>query len=378
MPDRREFLAMAAAMGFMPFPALAETAGSAPDSLNGLGAAKGMGFGSCLGGTGGRRTSSFGDPRMRALMIEQCGILVPENELKWQALRPDAKTFDFGGADKLISFAVKNGMRVRGHTLLWQKMERFPEWLKTHDFGPNPVKEAERLLGEHVATVCGHYGTTIFTYDVVNETIDEKTGEMRETVLTKAMGPSLIDYMFQAAHAAAPGAKLVYNDYMSWGAGSALHRAGVLRLLERLKKNNVPIDVLGVQSHIGADINGGFAISSADRIEWRHFLDEVTGMGLDLAITEFDVNDRYLPADTATRDGDVAALGRDYLDMMMSYRQLQYVMAWGLVDRYSWLQENTPRKDGLSKRPTPYDDDYKPKPLRGAIADAFRAAPSRA
>jgi endo-1,4-beta-xylanase len=63
---------------------------------------------------------------------------------------------------------------------------------------------------------------------------------------------------------------------------------------------------------------------------------------------------------------------------MLSYRQLRYVMAWGLVDKYSWLRDRLPRADGLPKRPLPYDDDYKPKPLRAAIADAFRAAPARA
>jgi GH35 family endo-1,4-beta-xylanase len=35
--------------------------------------------------------------------------------------------------------------------------------------------------------------------------------------------------------------------------------------------------------------------------EWRKFLDEASGMGLDLLITEFDVNDRKLPADIVKR-----------------------------------------------------------------------------
>jgi endo-1,4-beta-xylanase len=52
-------------------------------------------------------------------------------------------------------------------------------------------------------------------------------------------------------------------------------------------------------------------------------------------------------------------------------------MAWGLVDKYSWLRDRWPRADGLLKRPNPYDDTYQPKKLRGAIADAFRDAPAR-
>lgn len=383
MPDfsRRQLLAFSAAAGLAPLaplPAFAAIAGSARGSLNGLAAAKGMGFGSCLGGSHDARGSSFDDPKMRALMIAQCGILVPENELKWQALRPSATSFNFAAADRLVDFATQNGMRVRGHTLFWNKIQYFPQWLATYDFGPKPIATAEKLLKRHVDTVCGRYGARIFSYDVVNEGIDEKTGELRLTPMAKAMGPDFIEFMFRTAHAAAPHAKLVYNDYMSWGANNALHRTGVLKLLERLKKKNVPVDALGVQSHIGAGPDGNFTIAKADEIAWRDFLDEVTGMGLDLVITEFDVNDRYLPAPIATRDADVAALGRAYLDMMLSYKQLRYVMAWGLVDKYSWLQETTARKDGLPKRSTPYDDNFQPKLLRNAIADAFRAAPMRA
>jgi len=53
------------------------------------------------------------------------------------------------------------------------------------------------------------------------------------------------------------------------------------------------------------------------------------------------------------------------------------VMAWGMMDHYSWLQGRLPRADGRLKRGSPYDDNYQPKRLRTAIADAFNAAPMR-
>jgi len=55
------------------------------------------------------------------------------------------------------------------------------------------------------------------------------------------------------------------------------------------------------------------------------------------------------------------------------------VMAWGLTDKYSWLRGEQwwPRKDGLAKRPCPFDADCRPKPLAAAIAGAFRNAPQR-
>jgi endo-1,4-beta-xylanase len=73
----------------------------------------------------------------------------------------------------------------------------------------------------------------------------------------------------------------------------------------------------------------------------------------------------------------VAALGRAFLDLTLDFRQVNAVLAWGLADNHTWLQGRTPRADGLPKRPTPYDNRYQPKPLREAIAAAFRAAPDR-
>ncbi|HEY4941715.1 MAG TPA: endo-1,4-beta-xylanase [Rhizomicrobium sp.] len=384
--SRREVLAAAAAGAALAgFPALADDA--APDSLNALAAAKGLRFGSCMGtgpsgaprpaGVSGQRANQFDDPELRAIFVRECGILVPENELKWYALRPSATEFDFERADKLMAFAANNALLVRGHTLLWNRDEWMPAWVRTYDFGTRPGTEAERLLTGHITTVCKRY-PQIFSWDVVNETINPDTGGMTESVFTKYIGPEVIDIAFHAARAAVPKAQLVYNDYMSWGPGNAKHRDGVIALLERLKKNGVPVEALGVQAHIGPGASATTPTLTADgETEWRKFLDAATGLGLDLVITEFDEGDQNLPADIALRDRAVADLARRYLDVMLSYSQLRYVMAWGLVDKYSWLRDRWPRADGLPKRPSLYDDDYRAKPIRAAVADAFRVAPAR-
>ena len=359
-------------------------AATGPDSLDALAKAKGFtGFGSCMGGGAEDLASSFNDQGVRGIHQRECGILVCENETKWVALRPDPKEFTFYLADRMVDWAHDNNTLMRGHTLLWQKTQYFPKWLQNYDFGTRPASEAERLLHDHITTVCTHFGTRIFTYDVVNETVDEKTGELRETAFTKYLGPEAIDICFDAAHRAAPHAKLVYNDYMGWGAGSAKHRDGVLKLLARLKANKVPVDVLGVQSHIGPGTNpesqGPNTFNATDQAAWKQFLDAVSAMGLRLAITEFDVSERGTPSDIPERDRQIADLARRYLDFMFAYRNLDYVMAWGMMDHYSWLQNfSGKRPDGMLKRPSPFDDNYQPKPLRQAIAAAFRNAPARA
>jgi endo-1,4-beta-xylanase len=161
--------------------------------------------------------------------------------------------------------------------------------------------------------------------------------------------------------------------------GSAKHRAGVLQLLGELKKRGTPIDALGLQSHIGSWDESSDR-GKQDLLEWRKFLDEVSGMGYGLLITELDVNDRRLPADIATRDAGVAAATRDYLDVCLSFPRLRDILVWGMSDNISWLQtwDEAPRKDGQPMRPCPYDAQLQAKPMRQAIADAIQAAPARA
>ncbi|MBO9623790.1 MAG: endo-1,4-beta-xylanase [Sphingomonas sp.] len=374
---RREMLASAAALAAAP----AAFAQGAPPSINALARAKGMRFGSCVAWSpAGADRGSFANPAYAALLERDCGILVPENEFKWQALRPDAKHFDVARFADLLDYAEAKGMAMRGHTLLWHKTQYFPKWLNSHDFGSSPRASAEKLLGDHIATLCRLYGDRIASLDVVNETIDEKTGAQRESALSRAFGSAdaMVDHAFHAARAGAPKAQLVYNDYMSWEPGNETHRAGVLRLLEGFRKRGVPVDALGVQSHIGLYGDGSVAQTVARQEKpWRAFLDAVTGMGYKLVITELDVNDKALTGDLSTRDRAVADYAGAYLDIMFAYPQLRDVLVWGMSDKYNWLQGFSKRADGAPLRPSPYDAGFRPKPLHAAIARSFAAAPAR-
>jgi len=372
---RREILASAATCAIAT-PALA----TAPVSLNALAKAKGMRFGSCFAWSlPGADAGSFANPNYAALLERDCGILVPENEFKWQRLRPDPVKFDVTRFADMLDYAEARGMAMRGHTLLWHKSQFFPKWLNEYDFGASPRARGEHLLTDHIRTLCRLYGNRIVSFDVVNETIDEKTGLPRETSLSKAFGDAdaVVDLAFHAAREHAPKAQLVYNDYMSWEPGNEKHRAGVLRLLEGFRKRNVPVDALGVQSHIGvygSDVRGAMRRQEG---EWRAFLDAVVAMDYKLLITEFDVNDRQLPGNASIRDAAVAAYADAYLEIMFAYPQLGDVLVWGMCDKYGWLNGFSPRADRSYQRATPYDDEFRPKPLHDVLSRRFAAAAVR-
>ncbi|WP_076073137.1 endo-1,4-beta-xylanase [Sphingomonas montana] len=353
---------------------------AAPAGLHAAATARGLRVGSCFAwGAPGDDRGSFANPAYAALLKRDCGLLVAENEMKWQALRPDATRFDFSRFDAMINWADANGLPVRGHNLLWHQPKWMPQWAETHDFGATPARAAERLLVDHITTVCRRYGTRIRSYDVVNEAVNPADGGLYQTALSRALGgpEATLDLAFRTARTAAPGAQLVYNDYMGWEPGNARHHAGVLKLLEGFKARGVPVDALGVQSHIvtqGLDTRGAIAALEGD---WRRFLDAVTAMGYGLVITELDVRDNALPAAIGPRDTAVADFTRGYLDVMFGYPALRDVLLWGMTDRYSWIEGLEPRPDGVKRRPCPYDAGFVPKPMRAAIAAAIAAAPMR-
>jgi endo-1,4-beta-xylanase len=354
--------------------ALASEAGA--ESLESLARAKGLRFGTALSSRG------LADPRYCELVRSQCGVIVPENELMMPAIQSTPGVFDFQHAEALLAFAETNKMQARGHCLLWHRPRWLPQWLNEYDFGTTPSQAAQTLLTGHISTTATHFGKRIVSWDVVNEAVDNVSGEMRETPLSKAMGSAdlVLQTAFHAARAALPDTELVYNDYMGWEADSAAHRDGVLRLLERFRKTGVPVNALGIQAHIGSgnqDSNANRVFAARDEKAWRRFLETVTGMGYSLLVTECDVHDASLPADFVERDQQVAALGRAFLELTLSFKQVNTLVCWGLVDSHSWLQARNPRKDGMPKRPLPYDNHYLSKPLRGAIAAALRAAPAR-
>jgi endo-1,4-beta-xylanase len=346
------------------------------ETLEILARAKGLHFGSSLSGR------ALTDTAYVDLIRTQCGVIVPENELKMPVIQPTPGVFEFQRGDALLAFAESSGLLARGHCLLWHHPRWLPRWLDAYDFGPEPARAAESLLVDHITRTTTHFGRRLMSWDVVNEAVDNLTGVMRETALSRAIGSpdKVLEIAFRAARASLPDTELVYNDYMGWESTNAPHRDGVLRLLERFRKNGVPVNALGLQAHIGCgnqDSNASRAFDARDEKAWRKFLEDVTAMGYSLLITEFDVHDATLPADFAARDQAVAALGRAFLDVTLSFTQVNAMLAWGLADNHTWLQGRTPRQDGLPKRPTAYDNHYQPKPLREAIAAAFRAAPPR-
>jgi endo-1,4-beta-xylanase len=319
-------------------------------------------------------TDITSDKKLAALIAKESMLLAPGLELKWyvgaNSLRPDPDSFDFTRADWMAKFARTNGMRLRGHTLVWH--ESLPPWFAEQVNNQN----AQQMLTQHIQKVVGRYAGKMHSWDVVNEAIAVPHGQplsLRKTPWWELLGPNYIEIAFRAAAKADPKALLVYNDYgLEYDTPEdEAKRTAVLKLLKHLKSRGVPVHALGIQSHL----EGHETHFNAKK--FKAFLKQVADLNLKIMITELDVNDQKLPANPAIRDRIVAAVYEDYLSAALSEKAVTTVVIWGISDRITWLSTKSPRADGAAMRPLPRDANLKPKLVWNAIARAFDRAPKR-
>ena len=309
-----------------------------------------------------------GEPEYAALVAAQSNILVPENAMKWAALRPAPDKFNFGPADNIVAFAVAHGQKVRGHNLCWH--EALPKWFA----GTVTKDNARQILAEHIKTVAGRYAGKLHSWDVVNEAIDPKSGlpnAMRKSPWLELIGTDYIDLAFSTAREADSTALLTYNDYGIETAApdETQKREAVLALVRGMKKRGVPIDAVGVQSHLKTQ-------NPMPGKGLRDFVRELRRMDLRVFVTELDVDEKKLEGSDAERDTAIARIYRDYVTMMVAESNVDAVLTWGITDRYTWL--NGPkwaRPDGKPQRSLPFYSDYQPAPaffaMRAALHRAF-------
>jgi endo-1,4-beta-xylanase len=311
------------------------------------------------------------DPAFARLTAGQCAVLVPENVMKWNALRPEPGVYDFGRADRLTAIAGEMGCAVHGHCLAWHEAD--PTWLDA----VLAAGEGAQALSSHIRTVVARYAGRVRSWDVVNEAVernDHRPDGLRVSPWLRALGPDYVALAFQTAHAADPAARLALADYgleyddERW---MLEKRDTMLRLLERLRSGGVPVHALAVQGHL----DGARAPAFGGGL--RGFLADVAALGLDIYVTELDVNDQHLAADPPRRDAAVAACYRAFLEVVCDEPAVRMINTWGLSDRYTSKRTMFPRPDGAPVRPLPFDEALAPKLAALAMAEVFRARAGR-
>jgi endo-1,4-beta-xylanase len=360
-------------------------AGVREQSLREAAEASGMLIGTAV------RPAQLSEAAYASTLAREFNMLEPEDVLKWEVVHPEPQSFDFSQADQIMDFATRQGMKVRGHTLVWHQQN--PKWLME---GKYTSGELAQIIEKHIKTVVGHYRGKIFAWDVVNEAFDElHVGELRSTIWLNQPGIGLagnevassyeprassaparselgarspkqiysyIERCFRWAHEADPQALLFYNE-----AGAEVVNPksdAIYAMVHDFRQRGVPIDGIGFQMHI-ENLRADVASISAN-------IKRFTALGVQVHITEMDV---ALPVDGSgnPRPEDLqrqADVYREVAIACLSHRGCTAIQTWGFTDKYSWIGWHSEKTQGAA---LPFDRNYGVKPAYDALRDALAA-----
>ncbi|MDT7781950.1 MAG: endo,4-beta-xylanase [Pseudonocardiales bacterium] len=274
----------------------------------------------------------------RSVLTREFDSVTPENEMKWAVVEPNRGQFNWSGADAIVNYAQQNGKTVRGHTLVWHS--QYPGWL--NNLGSS---ELRGVVQQHVNTEMGRYRGRIRAWDVVNEMFNED-GSRRQSIFQQKLGDGYVADAFRWARAADPSAKLYINDYNTEGINAK--STGLYNLVRTLKQQGVPIDGIGIQTHLATKY--GFPAS------FRQNMERFAALGLDIAITEADVR-IPLPADSGKLSTQ-ASYFRQIWDACHAVSRCVEFTTWGFTDRHSWVPGTFPGEGAACL----FDSNLRPKP----------------
>jgi endo-1,4-beta-xylanase len=358
---RRAFtLSAASAMGILARPR-AITADGDPQTLAEAGRAVGLDIGSSVRGNL--------PPALAAIIARECTLVTPENALKPESLTTERGIYLWTPAEKIADFARANGLRLHGHTLFWYK--RPLPWAPDSQ-APDKLDAIAAVYGEFISAVMQHFPDVV-SWDVLNE-IAGSSHLLRDTFPISRYGLDFVERLLRSARDNAPKARLALNENdLECGAGAcSTKRKNVLKTVRGLLDRGAPLDAIGIQSHLSS-----YNLPATQ--ETLRFIRSLEQLGLDVYISEMDVNDAEFAARIDRRDAEVATLYRDYLDTVLQSRAVKRVVFWGLADSANWISDGEARRrgDGKGQRPALFDTFLDKKPAYCQVMEALRGAPSR-
>ncbi|KAK6196155.1 hypothetical protein SNE40_001437 [Patella caerulea] len=220
---------------------------------------------------------------------------VPESGLKWTQVEPHRDHEDFSALTTLDDMR-KHGIKVRGHNLFWSNV---PDWIKS--LSGNNLKTA---MYNHLKSTVSHTKGKVEHWDVYNEVIHD------DYFADKLHDPNITAWMFNEVHKLDPSVKLFLNE---WGVINTAHSTiAYYNRAKFLKDAGVPINGMGLQSHLG---------SSVDIQIMQARVDLLARVGLPLWVTEL----RWENTDNHKKAMDMA----DTLRMYFSHPAIHGILLWG-------------------------------------------------
>jgi endo-1,4-beta-xylanase len=286
------------------------------------------------------------------ILTSQFDFALADNAPNWYftdgGLRPSKTTYNFKQLDQVFDFAAKHNMPVEAHHYVWGEEKWLPAWLKNGNFTPD---ELRTILHDHIMTVGKHYQGKVATWTVVNEPFSrgQHLYGLNDWWADHTGSEGYMDQSFRWAREADPNSKLLINDFLNEGYNDISN--SMYDYVKGAKARGVPIDGVGFQMHID-----GTHPPTKDEVKsnMKRFGD----LGLEVYVTEFDVNMNDVKADGKAKDKIQENI---YYEMMRACIESKVCHSFaylGITDQETWYNHL-----GLpDPRPLMFDRKYNPKP----------------
>jgi endo-1,4-beta-xylanase len=306
------------------------------------------------------------DTEADRVIMQQFNAVTPENIMKAEIIQPGWDKYNFDLADKLVAYAKKNNIKVNAHNLVWHS--QLPSFMR-HIQDADSVR---KYFVNHINTVAGRYDGKVYSWDVVNEALNED-GTLRNSIFLQKLGDDYIVEAFRLAQKASPHSKLYYNDY---NIEQPNKRAGAIALIKKIQAAGVRIDGVGIQGHWRSD--------KVPMKDIEESIQEFSALGIEVMFTELDLSVLPNPWDNATADVSQTAASNakmnpyakglpdsvaqmqakayaDLFQLFLKYKKnVSRVTFWGINDGQSWLNGWPIR--GRTNYPLLFDRNFQPKP----------------
>jgi GH35 family endo-1,4-beta-xylanase len=256
--------------------------------------------------------------------------VVLENNLKW----PFFESWGREGANYgLLHYLPEQGITmVRGHNLIWPDLGNLPDDVAT--LVRTGQKEALRQrIRNHFSEIMSYSRGKLTEWDVLNEPYTSKD-------VQGLLGDSEMVEGFKMAREFDPSVKLYLNDFSTVEAGGAdfKHQDFTYDTAKMILDHGGPVDGIGFQAHFNSNLTPPTRV-------WEIY-DRVAQLGVDLQVTEFDIN----VADEPTQ----AAYTRDFLTATFAHPAMKGFMLWGFWAGAHWLPRGAMIREDWTTKPN-YD-----------------------
>lgn len=253
---------------------------------------------------------------------------VPVYNADWGWQGPEARE----RYKRITAWAHENGLRMRGHTLVWPAWNWLPASYRQLEGDPNALR---KTIAEHVESVTQWARPFRYeAWDVMNEP------RVNHDVMDLC-GREVMKDWWDIAEKNTPWAKLFVNEYsiLSGGGVDAAAHENLASVVEELQAMGARLGGIGMQSHFGEQLTPPSRLIEV--------LDRFAVYGVPIHITEFDVDmsDEKAQADYL----------RDFYTAVFSHPGTEAIVMWGFWEGQHWRpraalyrKDWTPKPNGLA------------------------------